>query len=214
MRPLQVPRRRLVVVAVVIVAIGAFAMWRGLHWAAPSESVRAAQTDVGTRPGLTLYPAGARTAAPDVRGKTLAGGQLAVADLRGHVVVVNVWGSWCNPCRAETPDLVRVAAATTTQGVRFVGIDTRDNPDAARAFVRAFKVPYPSIIDRDGQVLLNFNGLIPAYAVPSTVVIDPAGQIAARMIGRIGYSTLLGIVHDILAETSTATPAATPTAGF
>lgn len=117
------------------------------------------------------------------------------------------------PRPGRDPDLVRVAAATKAQGVRFVGIDTRDTPDAARAFVRAFNVPYPSIIDRDGQVLLNFNGLIPGYAVPSTVVIDPAGKIAARMIGRIGYSTLLGIVHDILAETSTATPAATPTAG-
>jgi len=124
-----------------------------------------------------------------------------------------VWGSWCNPCRAETPDLVRVAVATKAQGVRFVGIDTRDNPDAARAFVRAFKVPYPSIIDRDGRVLLSFNGLIPAYAVPSTVVIDPSGKSAARMIGRTTYSTMRGIVHDVLAETSTATPAATPIAG-
>jgi thiol-disulfide isomerase/thioredoxin len=213
MSPHHVLRRRLIVVAVVIVAIGAFAVWRGLHWAAPAESARAAQTDTGARPGLTLYPAAARTVAPDVRGATLTGSQLAVADLRGHVVVVNVWGSWCNPCRAETPDLVRVAAATKAQAVRFVGIDTRDNPDAARAFIRAFKVPYPSIIDRDGQVLLDFNGIIPAYAVPSTVVIDPAGKIAARMIGRIGYSTLLGIVQDVLAETSTATPATTPTTG-
>lgn len=212
MRPLQVRRRRLVVAAVVIVAIGAFAVWRGLQWAAPVEPVRAAQTDSGKGPGLTLYPAGARPVAPDIRGETLAGGQLAVADLRNRVVVVNVWGSWCNPCRAETPDLVRVAAATKAQGVQFVGIDTRDNLDAARAFVRAFKVPYPSIIDRDGQVLLNFNGLIPAYAVPSTVVIDPAGKIAARMIGRIGYSTLQGVVHDVLAESS-ATPPATPTGG-
>jgi thiol-disulfide isomerase/thioredoxin len=211
--PRRVPRRRLVVVAVVIVAVGAFAVWRGVRWTAPSESARAAQTDADTRPGLTLYPAKARPGAPDVRGATLAGGQLALDDLRGHVVVVNVWGSWCNPCRAETPDLVRVAAATKAQGVRFVGIDTRDNPDAARAFVRAFKVPYSSIIDRDGRVLLNFNGLIPAYAVPSTVVIDPSGKIAARMIGRTTYSTVRGIVHDVLGETSTATPAATPIAG-
>jgi thiol-disulfide isomerase/thioredoxin len=212
MRPRQLLRRRLILVAVVIVAIGAFAVWRGLHWTAPAETARAGQADTAARSGLTLYPAGARTAAPDIRGATLTGGQLALADLRGEVVVVNVWGSWCNPCRAETPDLVRVAAATKAQEVRFVGIDTRDNPDAARAFVRAFKVPYPSIIDRDGNVLLNFNGIIPAYAVPSTLVIDPAGKIAARMIGRIGYSTLLGIVHDILAETSTVTPAATPAA--
>ena len=161
----------------------------------------------GPGPGLTLYPVDGRPAVPDIRGETLAGDQLALTDLRGHVVVLNVWGSWCKPCRAETPELVRAANETRARGVRFVGIDTRDNPDAARAFVRSFKVPYPSIIDRDGRVLLAFNGVIPAYAVPSTLVIDPSGGIAARVIGRTDYTTIRGIIDDLLAETSPTSPA-------
>jgi thiol-disulfide isomerase/thioredoxin len=125
-------------------------------------------------------------------------------------VVLNVWGSWCNPCRAETPELVRAANQTRSQGVRFVGIDTRDNPSAARAFATASKMPYPSIIDRDGRVLLGFNGIVPFSAVPSTVVIDRTGQIAARVIGRISYTTLLGVIDDLQTETATPTPTRTP----
>ena len=87
-------------------------------------------------------------------------------------MVINVWGSWCAPCRVETPDLVRLANETADQGVQFVGINTRDNRAAAKAFVRSFGVPYPSLQDPDGQVLLDFQGVVPTSVVPSTVVID------------------------------------------
>lgn len=203
MRRLGSRRRRLLLVTVLLLAAVGVAGWRDGWWSASAPEQRGSQASgVETGTGLTLYPAGGRVAAPDIRGETLDGGQLALADLRGQVVVLNVWGSWCQPCRAETPELVRAARETQARGVRFVGIDTRDNPDAARAFVRAFKVPYPSIIDRDGQVLLAFNGVIPAYAVPSTLVIDPTGRITARMIGRTTYATVRGIIEDVLAETN------------
>lgn len=123
-------------------------------------------------------------------------GRHALSDLDGKVVVINVWGSWCAPCRAETPDLVRAAEETASQGVAFLGINTRDNPAAARAFVRSFKVPYPSVEDAEGQLLLNFRGTIPTSVVPTTVVIDRQGKVAARVIGPVSYSTLRGILDD------------------
>jgi thiol-disulfide isomerase/thioredoxin len=119
--------------------------------------------------------------------------------LAGNIVVINVWGSWCAPCRAETPDLVRLANEKASRGVRFVGINTRDNPDAAKAFVRSFHVPYASVEDSDGQLLLNFRDTIPTTVVPTSVVIDRQGQVAARIIGPVTYHTLKGLLDDELA---------------
>ncbi|MBP2348977.1 thiol-disulfide isomerase/thioredoxin [Kribbella aluminosa] len=190
---------------VAAVAVAGMVTWRSDFWA-DGGVVRTAQQPSGeaVTTGLTLYAAGSRPQVPELRGQTLDGEQLALADLRGHVLVINVWGSWCQPCRKEAPDLARVARETAGRGVRFVGIDTRDNPAAARAFVRAFKVPYPSIID-DGHMMLAFHGVIPVSAIPSTVVVDPAGKIAARVVGKTDYSTLRGLVDDVLDETPATT---------
>jgi peroxiredoxin len=200
-------RRRFVIVAAVcLVALLGVIGSQLVSRAKADAPQRGLQSQTGTGTGLTLYQPGDRVAAPDLRGETLSGAQLALADLRGRVVVLNVWGSWCNPCRAETPELVRVFRDTQARGVRFAGIDTRDNPDAARAFARSFHVPYPSLIDRDGRLLLAFKGLIPAYAVPSTIVIDPTGRIAARIIGRTDYATVRGVIDDLLTETAPGAP--------
>ncbi|MBA2559737.1 MAG: TlpA family protein disulfide reductase, partial [Propionibacteriales bacterium] len=107
-------------------------------------------------------------------------------------------GSWCGPCRAEAPDLARLARETAARGVRFVGIDTRDTAAAAKAFVRFFHVPYPSIVDEDGRVLLAFRDVIPVSAIPSTLVVDTDGNIAAKVVGQVTYSTLRGLVEDEL----------------
>ena len=151
------------------------------------------------KPGLDRYPAGERVNAPTLEGTTLGGELFALADLTGNIVVINVWGSWCAPCRAETPDLVRIANENASRGVRFVGINTRDNPAAAKAFVRSFNVPYPSIEDAEGQLLLNFRDTIPTSVVPTTVVIDRQGQIAARIIGPVTFNTLKGLLDDEIA---------------
>lgn len=177
--------------------VGAVFWWR----AAASETPMSADdgsVSQGYSTGLTLYRQGERPAAPELAGTTLTGDRLSLADLAGHVVVVNVWGSWCSPCRAEAPDLARLARQTASRGVRFVGVDTRDTTSAAKAFVRNFHVPYPSLIDSDGQVMLAFQGLIPISAVPSTVVIDADGRIAAKIVGSVTYSTLRGLVKDEL----------------
>lgn len=157
------------------------------------------QPGVGTRPGLDLYPLNKRVPAANLQGTTLDAKPFDLTHLAGKIVVINVWGSWCAPCRAETPELVRVANEKADQGVRFVGIDTRDNHAAAKAFTRNLKVPYPSVEDPQGQVLLAFRGTVPTSVVPSTIVIDRQGRVAARIIGPVTYTTLIGILDDEIA---------------
>jgi len=117
----------------------------------------------------TQHPAGSRPAAPTFSGKTINSDLLERADLRGKVIVLNMWGSWCAPCRAEAPDPKKASDDTRDLGVRFVGVDTRDNDRAATAFERTYGITYPSFRDPDGKLLLGFNGRISLSAVASHV---------------------------------------------
>ncbi|MFC5494632.1 TlpA disulfide reductase family protein [Nocardioides caricicola] len=177
-------------------ALAAVLWWQVERWGSGSSS-DGEQSAASATSGLTMYPPGERAEAPDLEGRTLDGAEFSLDELVGHVVVINVWGSWCAPCRAETPDLVRVAGETSDRGVRFVGIDTRDNLAAAKAFAAKFRVPYPSVFDPDGQALLAFQSVVPIAAVPSTVVVDADGNVAARVIGRVTYATLSGLIDDV-----------------
>ncbi|MFE9650385.1 TlpA family protein disulfide reductase [Streptomyces sp. NPDC006365] len=163
-----------------------------------SDTEKAAASS--TQEGLTEYLTGKRPMVPTLSGETIIGDQLDLADLRGNVIVLNVWGSWCAPCRAEAPDLKKVSEETRDVGVRFVGINTRDNDAAATAFERNYGITYPSFRDPDGKLLLGFNGRIPLSAVPSSVIIDRDGRIAARIIGRTTYTTLSELVTDLATE--------------
>jgi thiol-disulfide isomerase/thioredoxin len=139
----------------------------------------------------------------EVSGETIDGDPVSLDDYAGQIVVVNVWGSWCGPCRAEAPDLVAAAERLADENVAFLGIDTRDlNQAAARAFVRRFDVPYPSIYDQGGRTLLAFKGTLTANSIPSTVIIDAQGRVAARVLGEVTESTLVGLVHDVASGTS------------
>ena len=197
------PRRRRAVWVVVVLGLVGVVAWQANAWNPPTtDTDQAGGTSIrfGDETGLTVYPIAQRPAAPNLEGVTLDGDQFALSDLSGQVVVLNVWGSWCSPCRAEAPDLARLARETESQGVRFVGIDTRDSTAAARAFVRSFDIPYPSVVDPDGQLLLQFEGIIPITAVPSTLIIDSRGNVAAKVVGQITYSTLRGLIDDELAR--------------
>lgn len=182
--------------------------WRVGAWSPSTTSADGTRLDAtqdNTRPGLALYPSGKRPAAPELEGTTLDGKAFELSRLTGKVVVINIWGSWCGPCRAETPDLVRLSHEFAGKGVRFVGINTRDDPSSARGFERNFKVPYPSVDDQGGRLLLNFRHIIPSAVVPSSVVIDRDGKVAARVIGRVTYTTLKGLLEDELAAGGGAT---------
>lgn len=143
-----------------------------------------------------------RTALPTIAGPTLDGSTLSLAQYKGHVVVVNVWASWCPPCRAEARTLERVHRQLNGQGVVFVGIDTRDNVVSAKAYESTFGTTYPSLFDQDGTLLLQFRGNLPPAAIPSTLVIDQQGRIAARALGGVDESRLLGLVDPVLQEGS------------
>jgi thiol-disulfide isomerase/thioredoxin len=135
----------------------------------------------------------------EVAGESVTGGAVSLSELRGKVVVMPVWGSWCGPCRAEAPALAEAARDLEDDGVVFLGINSRDPAkDAAAAFVRNFALPYDSIYDPDGETLLAFHGTLPPNSIPSFVVIDPQGRIAGRILGPATTATVYGVVEDVL----------------
>ena len=146
---------------------------------------------------LTRVEPAQRVAAPHITGKTLTGTDFDSATLRG-VIVYNVWGSWCAPCRKEAPALAAAAKATAGTAT-FVGINTRDTGSAqALALVRETGTTYESVFDPDGRLLLLFPSLPPS-AIPTTIVVDPQGRIAARILGETTQATLVGLVEDAAA---------------
>ncbi|MET8982737.1 TlpA disulfide reductase family protein [Streptomyces sp. NPDC004539] len=152
--------------------------------------------------GIARVKAGQRDAAPELSGKTVTGPQLDVASYKGKIVVLNVWGSWCSPCRAEAPGFQKVSESLKSQGVQFVGINTRDtNNDNALAFEKQMGVTYPSLSDPTGKLLLRFKkGTLNLQTIPSTLVIDREGKIAARSLSPLSEERLREMIAPVLAE--------------
>lgn len=133
----------------------------------------------------------------EVAGATLDGDDVSLADYAGKVVVVNVWGSWCGPCRKEAPMLAKASRDLAKDDVVFLGINTRDQSQAAaQAFVRRFDIPYPSLYDPDGRTILSFRDSLAMSSIPSTVVVDAEGRAAGRVLGELSRSTLDGLVEE------------------
>lgn len=132
-------------------------------------------------------------------GTTLSGERLALSDFKGEVTVVNFWASWCAPCRGEAPSLEQVHSETKGKGVRFLGVAFKDGKVNAQAFERKFKITYPSLFDADGRLTLAFRD-VPPNAIPTTLVLDRQGRVAARVIGATTYSKLAPLVTATLAE--------------
>jgi thiol-disulfide isomerase/thioredoxin len=126
---------------------------------------------------------------------------VSVDDYAGKVVVVNVWGQWCGPCRSEIPELEKVYEATRRIGVQFLGIDVRDNNrDAAVDFVTDRKVTYPSIYDPAMRTMIAFGGRYPTTVIPSTVVLDRKHRVAAVFLRELLAEDLLPVVQKLAAE--------------
>lgn len=142
--------------------------------------------------GVTSYPPGKRPAVPPLSGTTLEGKRLSLSQFAGDVVVINVWASWCDPCRAESPMLARLATTAGPQ-VRFIGIDETDNHAAAVSFVASVHASYPELSDEDGSLLAGLR-LLPTKGIPSTLVVDAQGRMAARVIGPVTAGTLTGLI--------------------
>ncbi|MCB7138193.1 TlpA family protein disulfide reductase [Cellulosimicrobium marinum] len=194
------PRRRALAGALVAVAT------LGLAACTQDSGATSSDTDVVGQ-GYVSGDGSVRTWDADDRGEPVAltgtdyeGLAVDTAQWLGDVVVLNTWYAACAPCRAEAPDLVELANEREADGVHVVGINTTDEPGAAQAFQRTFEVPYPSIDDRSGEVVASLSGTVPLQAVPSTVVLDREGRVAARVIGLAEGSTLTALVDDVLAE--------------
>ena len=141
---------------------------------------------------ITFIRADDRKIAPTISGMTLSGNVYTYT--KNKVAVVNVWASWCSPCRAEAPTLV--ALANKYSEVEFIGILTRDNPANAEAFERRFKIPYPTVID--DSILAGFKGSLSANAIPTTVVLDQQGRVAARISGVVTVASLSQLIERVI----------------
>jgi thiol-disulfide isomerase/thioredoxin len=141
-----------------------------------------------------------RVPAPAIHGETIDGQRLDLASLKGKVVVVNFWASWCAPCRAESARLVQVAKDTAPLGVSFVGVNFKDERSAAKRFAEVHDVPYPSLFDQPGVVLTRLHKLVPQEP-PSTMVLDRDGRIAALFVGAVTEKQLSAPLRKLAGET-------------
>lgn len=144
-----------------------------------------------------------RADAPVLEGDDLDGEPLSSDDFAGKTLVVNVWGSWCPPCRAEAPLLQETAEAYADQDVQFLGLNVRDDTAAARAFDERIGAAYPSIVDVANRQQLGFADSLPSQAIPTTWIIDDQGRVAARIVDpQLRASTLTAVIDDVLASDS------------
>jgi len=151
---------------------------------------------------VATWKAGHRKGPVAVAGTDYAGKKQDVASWLGDVVVVNTWYANCPPCRAEAPDLVALADDYEAKGVHVLGLNGTDGAAPAKAFQSTYDVPYPSIHDNTGSAIAALQGVVPVSAVPTTVVLDREGKVAARMLGTADASTLRDVVDDVLAESA------------
>ena len=187
------PRVFLVVVSMMVAAL-IFSSCSGT-----TGTGRSASAD----PSIIEIPPGERVAVDDFEARLLDGSEVSSSRLDGVITVVNVWGSWCGPCRVEAPVLREVSQQYDDRGVEFMGLNVRDNDAAALAFEKKFRISYDSVTTSDSpRVSLAFGGLLTTAAVPMTVVIDRERRVAARVIGAVTAGTLRALLDRVLAETN------------
>lgn len=153
----------------------------------------------GATPAGQLVPVDERQDAPGFSGELLDGTAFDSASLDGDIVVVNFWGSWCAPCRIETPEFQQVYTEVRDSGVSFLGIDVKDDRQLAAAFYADYGIEYPSLFDPRGEVALAFRGF-PANAVPSTILIDAEGRVAAVYTAAVAGDDLRSALSSLLGE--------------
>lgn len=134
--------------------------------------------------------------APELIGPTLAGGSFDLAQWRGQVVLVNVWASWCLPCRQEQPLLVSAYRELSPRGLQIVGINVRDDPEEAREFLQEFgRAPWPSVQDPDGRRAVDWG----TFALPETYLVDRRGTVVAKAVGELDADWIADNVPPLLA---------------
>ncbi|SEO14818.1 TlpA family protein disulfide reductase [Actinacidiphila rubida] len=202
MSPTRAPGRRAFRGAAALAATAALALSAAACSSSTSSTSKDGSGFVGGNGEIITVKPAARKPAPALSGKTVDGSSASLAAYKGKVVVINVWGSWCAPCRAEAPNLAEVAKADAAKGVQFLGINTRD-PDVANAvsFDKRFGIGYPSFYDPYGKLILQFpKGTLNPQAIPSTLVVDRQGRVAARVLKALSTDELNQLIDPIAAE--------------
>ncbi len=146
-----------------------------------------------------VIPPDDRATAPEFSGTLLDGAEFSSTELAGDVAVVNFWGSWCAPCRVESPEFQEVYADVRDRGVQFLGINVKDTDQLARAFEENFGIEFPSLDDPRGEVALAFRDY-PASAIPSTIVLDGRSRVAAVYTGAVDQADLRAVLDRLMAE--------------
>jgi thiol-disulfide isomerase/thioredoxin len=153
--------------------------------------------------GITRVDPADRKAAPEIKGVDLDGNDFSSAAYDGKLLVVNVWGSWCPPCRKEAPALQEVAEQYADKNVQFLGVNVRDNPASAKAYEKKFGITFPSLDDASQKSLLGFKDSLPAQGIPTTWIIDSDGKVAVRIfVDNLTASTLAGLIDDVIESTA------------
>ena len=201
-RPAARVRARTGLVAVVT------ALGLALAGCSTTDDNLAQQANAGGDKGYVAGDGSVSEYAPADRGEPVAfdaemfdGSSVTAESLRGRPAVVNFWYAGCAPCRAEAPDLVALHGEYKDQA-QFLGVNLRDQQATAEAFERNFGVDYPSASDLNGAVLLALSDYVPPQAVPTTLVLDSKGRVAARVLGKADKSTLDALIKDTVAETA------------
>jgi thiol-disulfide isomerase/thioredoxin len=145
---------------------------------------------------MVAYPAGQRPAAPDFTATSLTGAPITFASYKGKIVVVNVWGSWCAPCRGEGQTLKYLDEEYGPRGIAFLGDDIQDTPANALPFLHSEDITYPSVNDANGAVEQRLAIAVPINGTPTTLVIDKTGHIAGMIDGPVTYPDLTTLLQD------------------
>ncbi|GAB3558071.1 TlpA family protein disulfide reductase [Spelaeicoccus albus] len=146
---------------------------------------------------VTQLPPSKRGHPVEAGGKLLNGKHFDLADWRGNILVLNLWYAACPPCRKEAKDVEAAYRAYKDKGVRFLGVNVRDGAAAAKSYMRTFDITYPVMLDTAGRVVSALHGVLPPEATPSTLLLDPKGRIAGRVVGEVDKTTLKGMIGDL-----------------
>lgn len=147
----------------------------------------------------TLIPVADRRPAGAVSSELIAGGAFRLADLRGQVVALNFWGSWCPPCRNEAPGLDAVYRALSADGATIVGLTVQDLRADAEKFVRDASLSYPIVFDPNAKTAIQL-GNVPMRGLPATVLVDRRGRVAAVYVGPVTARDVQPPMEALLAE--------------
>ncbi len=190
-------RRAAALVAVIVLALSGCSGWSG---ADNSDSDDLGYVEAKDKL-IQRVAAAERSPAPDLSGTTLDDAKLSLADYRGKIVLLNLWASWCSPCRGEAPVLQKLSTELGPQGVQFLGINTNESSaENARAFERKFGVTYPSLHDGSGALADRFDGPLTPPGLPATYVVDRQGRIAAYLKGPVDEELLRSMINPLLGE--------------